>query len=150
MKENMLKISLRNVLMVAAGLLVVLPSVHAQNVNSSSFDVPFQFSVNNMILPAGTYLVGRASKPLGDPSMLIIQEAGRKGAARMFITNAMERAISVEQSKLVFTCYGNDCFLSQVWAQNEDLARKTVTTRKERLLARQSSPHREVVLARMQ
>ena len=144
-----LRMSPRKVLIVVAGLLMAVGFVNAQNVSSSSFDVPFQFSINNMVLPAGTYLVQRANTPMGDPAMLSIRQANRKGAAQMFITNAVESTKSSEQPKLVFNCYGSDCFLSQVWAQDENIGRKTTASRRELLLAKESPAHRVVLVARL-
>lgn len=140
----------RNVLIVVAGLLMAVGSVNAQSVSSGSFDVPFQFNIDNTVLPAGTYLVKRAETPTGDPAMLSIREANRKGAALMFITNAIENAKPSEQPQLVFNCYGSDCFLSQVSTAGDDTGRKTISGRRELVLAKQSPAHRVVLAARLQ
>ena len=96
-------------IMVLAFLTVALISMasaraHAQ---ASAFTVPFDFSVGNQVLPAGTYQVSYYAPK---NAILIRSEDGRFHA----FTSIQPDDPSTSDNEAVFTKYGNQYFLHEV------------------------------------
>ena len=71
--------------------------------------VPFNFTVNDSSLPAGTYTIGSNSD---NPNMLSIREWAKSvHIVTMGLTNPRD---SEKVGKLVFHRYGNQYFLSEI------------------------------------
>lgn len=125
--------SKRNVLLAFAALLIAAGSAYAQN---PRFDVPFQFTIDKTLMPAGSYSIKSASSDSGNSGTLIIQN-GQTGRSRFFNTNSPVQSLGgKDQTKLVFHCYGGSCFLSQVWTGN-DVGRQLKESRQELEVAKQ-------------
>jgi hypothetical protein len=92
-----------------AAILVTLGSahVHAQTIE---FKVPFDFTVQNSTLRAGTYQVSRRGHM--DQTLVEIRSADRRSSA-MIATHAAEEP-STGGAFLIFVRYGNKYFLHQV------------------------------------
>jgi len=78
-------------------------------------DVPFSFRILDRVLPPGNYTVTAHSNGL----MELWNTDTRQGM--MFLSGSQESGKS--EPKLVFNCYGDRYFLSQVWLGNEDAGR---------------------------
>jgi hypothetical protein len=119
----------RQVLLALAALVIAAGSAYAQ---SPKFNVPFQFTIDKMVMPAGNYSIKSASD---SDSMLIIQGLDKPVRSRFLFlfTNLLQ---SVGQTKLIFNCYGGSCFLSQVWT-GSNVGRQLRESRQERQLAKQ-------------
>jgi hypothetical protein len=87
--------------------------VYAQSLNFS-LEIPFKFSVGDKAVPAGRYTIRRS--PLGTEDVLMIQSSdGRVNQPfrmKIFLSNESAK----ENKKLIFTKYGEERFLSQIWA----------------------------------
>jgi hypothetical protein len=94
--------------LVAASALTIASSASAQN-NVVAVDVPFNFTVNNTFLPAGSYTFGF---DLMHPDMLVI----RDGANNVKATDFGQLGSIGEGTPrtLVFHQYGDQYFLSEV------------------------------------
>jgi hypothetical protein len=78
-------------------------------------DVPFSFRILDRVLPPGNYSVTAHSNGL----MELWNTDTQQGM--MFLAGAHESGKS--DPKLVFNCYGDRYFLSQVWLGNDDAGR---------------------------
>jgi hypothetical protein len=106
--------SKRNLMFASAALLIVAGSAYAQN---ARFNVPFQFTVYNTAMPAGSYLIKSASTVSSSSSLIIQNDQTRRSG--FFDTNSPLQSLRRNaQSKLVFDCYDGSCYLSQVWNGN--------------------------------
>ena len=92
-------------------LTLVAGSALAQN--RVQADVPFAFSVNRSIMPAGQYTLST----VGSGDTLLIQGDDKK-SVKLVTPNHAEISSPSKTTKLVFHCYGKDqCFLYQIWVQ---------------------------------
>jgi hypothetical protein len=109
-------------------LIAVAPAVRAQQ--PLAVNVPFEFTVGNATLPAGDY---RVQKVAEDSPVLLIrgQEAG---ASAMVMTTAAQENGQPSLAKLVFSCYGNRCFLSQIWTPGSSNVRQLIKSAREKEL----------------
>ena len=118
----------------------------AQSAREQTANISFSFNVGDKTFPAGLYRV-RQLNPASDRVALEIRSAdGRLG--KITLTSFVRPGEASEQARLVFTRYGEQYFLAQVWthAQTEGLA--LPTSRSERTLARRAgerAPERTTV-----
>ena len=96
-----------NVLTLVAWLMV--PATHAQSIMLKA-DIPFKFTVGDQQLPSGEYSV----KKLHAGVIQIQGKAPRSSAIVM--TTGAEGGSASGGSKLVFNRYGDQYFLSGIWA----------------------------------
>ena len=92
--------------------LAMMPSAFAQSSQPLQAKVPFTFSVQSTILPAGSYQLTYSNTS----HILSIRglESNSQGA---FVTALPADASEASGAlgKLVFDCYGQSCSLAQVW-----------------------------------
>ncbi len=94
-------------------LLAGLAPVYAQSSAKSSFNIPFEFVVGNVTLPAGDYTVEYSART----TILTITSA--KGSPTVYaLTKNLSAKAAPAQSKLLFNRYGAKSFLSQLWTAN--------------------------------
>jgi len=103
----------KQILAVAAALVftALAPAQsHAQQVTQAK--IPFAFQAGNTMMPAGEYQIQRAL-----PSTKALQQIRRtdSSASTFVLTNVVESRDKNADSKLIFHCYSNECFLSQIW-----------------------------------
>lgn len=126
------------------GLLLVstLAPLQAQ---SPQFNVPFDFTVGNAILPAGQYQVSKHSSAQG-----VVVVRGENGIGNAFsLCTAVQSPRVSEVAKLIFHRYGSQYFLSQVWEQGTDSGRQVFMSKAEREIAKNTAkPKSEVLTAR--
>ena len=113
---------------------------HAQAVE---FKVPFDFSVNDKVLPAGIYWVEYTSE---NDAILVRSQDGRFNA--ISTTNAAYGK-STDSGKLVFRRYGNQYFLHQVICCNTDVNGELPTSTLEKRVRLQQAqlPQSQTVAA---
>lgn len=110
----MFKQILRGLTMLAAIITIALAtavvSANAQNRVTVSADIPFEFTVGDTKLPAGSYRV-RATSDAGDV-LLISNDSGKGSVLRLAreIRDRNHKGVS-----LMFRRYGDQNFLSVVW-----------------------------------
>jgi hypothetical protein len=121
------------------GLFAILAATapaRAQSVREQTASIPFAFNVGDQTFPAGTYRV-RQLNPASDRAALEIKSAdGRLG--KITLTSFVHSGKAEEQPRLVFTRYGEQYFLAQVWTQAQDGGLALPTSRSERALARKA------------
>ena len=84
----------------------------AQSSNRFVIRIPFDFTVPNGILPAGTYSVERADPT--KPNVLMFKNTDNE-SVQLFITQRVEKVETCETSCLIFKRWKNEYQLYQVW-----------------------------------
>jgi hypothetical protein len=107
-----------------AGPLALVPAAQAQN--GVIANIPFEFSVNNQRLTAGTYFLELTSSHL----MRLRNTRTRKGQFLMVLPEHTKATPS--QGRLIFNRYGSNLYLSQVWISGSNEYSKCVQSRSER------------------
>ena len=114
---------------------------HAQQVTQAK--VPFAFQAGNTMMPAGEYQIQRAL--LEDNTLQQIRRTD-SSASTFVRTNAVESRDKNTDSKLIFHCYSNECFLSEIWTGNGQ-GMKLAVPRREKELSRGSSENELAVVS---
>jgi hypothetical protein len=125
-RKSLILISLLGLTFAWAGLVGASPVVTVRA------DIPFAFSVNNQVLPAGTYEIVQND----NTGMLTIRNQETRRSTIFSVNTPQERRIPAA-AKLTFNRYGDQYFLSQVWAW--DTGRAVRMSRTEREAARQAA-----------
>lgn len=117
------------------GLLISLPAipVDAQsNILVGRVEIPFDFTVRDKTLPAGTYRVWRLYQ---DKSALLLRNDDGDEAVE-FLTIPTRASKISETGKLVFHRYGESYFLHQIWEPGVRDGRQLPKSRRERSVER--------------
>jgi hypothetical protein len=124
-----------------AAALIAMGSARA-HAQEARFKVPFDFTVANQVLPAGTYGVSHATKN----AILIKSQDGRFHA--MTLTFADDKQF-YGLGKLIFAKYGNQFFLHEVLCSNVSMNVEIPTSGLEKRARIQEAqlPHSETVAA---
>jgi hypothetical protein len=119
-----------------AGLMV--PATQAQSIMLKA-DIPFDFVVGDKQLHSGEYNVKQPH-----PGVVLIQSNDASSSAMVLTTAAQAGKIS-DVNKLVFNRYGDQYFLSKIWAS--DSGRQLPKSRLEREVAQRLSESGTTVVA---
>jgi hypothetical protein len=108
--------------------------------------IPFEFTAGKMTLPAGEYRVLQA---YASPALLI--QRMDRSAATFVNSNAVASNQPQAQTKLVFHCYGKQCFLAQIWRAGQSRGRELLKSAKEKeqAIARNEAPDQVTIVARL-
>jgi hypothetical protein len=131
MKTNIVKSLSMVALVVVAALATGAVTAQAQS-NRLKADVPFEFSVGDSTLPAGSYIAQSTSQQ-GD---VIIIRGLSNGESRMRVSHAVT-ANGSSQARLVFHKYGQRYFLSEIWGGGES-GRQVLKSKQEKALEREA------------
>ena len=97
-------------------------SVSAQRMGAKVIvDVPFRFHVGQQTFKAGQYAFA------SEQNILWIAEGNSPAKARIF-TNSFSGTSPVSTGQVVFNCYGEECFLFQVWFPERDNGAQVLTS----------------------
>ena len=121
--------------------LVAAAAAFAQDSMQLKANVPFEFAVGNQTFPAGVYTVDAATA-----GSLIVKSADHHGGT-IAMTTGVQTLAAAPDAKLIFTRYGSQYFLTQVWPGGTHLGRQLPKARRERELAREAASLRAVVVA---
>ena len=119
-----------------AGLMV--PATQAQSIMLKA-EIPFDFVVGDKQLHSGEYHVRQTH-----PGVMLIQSKDARSSAMVLTTAAQAGKIS-DVDKLVFNRYGDQYFLSKIWAS--DSGRQLPKSRLEREVAQRLSESGTTVVA---
>jgi hypothetical protein len=132
----MKKQTLRVALMFGLLLAMATATAHAQTSLKITATIPFNFNVGDKVLPAGDYVIRRA--PRSDKALVVESADGH--ASAVIITDAVETDSRQRQTtKLEFRHYGEQFFLHRVWTSANATGRQVPTTRRERILQRETA-----------
>jgi hypothetical protein len=114
---------------------------NAQNAGNIAVTIPFEFAAGGKTLPAGDYYVRRSL----DGARVVMRIESKDGSMNIYLPTHLAQSTEVQtESKLVFTRYGKDLFLSQVWSAGRSTGAELSRTNRERLLQREAaSAHRK-------
>ena len=104
-------------LMTLALVLLALAPAYAQK-TSATIKIPFSFTVDDLAMPAGEYVISSPSERI-----VTLQHIGGREAKTAMTDNGSSMK-SDGTSKLVFYKYGNAYFLAAAWLPNSDHARE--------------------------
>jgi hypothetical protein len=105
-------------------------------------DIPFDFVVADKTLPPGQYVLWSESS---NRNAIRIQGANGTNYA-IVMTGATIGRKSDDFGHAVFTCYGDRCFLSQLWFAGGDAGRELFQCSSERHLVERHEAHYAAVL----
>lgn len=125
------------------GLLLVAACANAQSVNVRA-NVPFDFVVDKVTIPAGAYSIQSINDGIGSPTLMIRGTNSR--VARLVGSNAAEKLNPAATSYLLFHRYGDTYFLAQIWMQGEQHGREFIKTRRETEMAKNLRPSDDVIV----
>ena len=137
MKKQMVAVLFLSVLTVAG-------SAYAQSVAHRA-NVPFDFIVGGTSLPAGEYTIESINST---DKLLLIRSADGNGKA-MTLSHSVISRRPTEKSELIFSQYGGEYFLAQIWTAGNDAGRELPTGKCERRLAENHPPLAVVVLTQL-
>jgi len=124
------------------GFLLAVSATPAQEPRVKA-SIPFDFVVADRVLPAGEYIVSRAS----DSSPAIVIRPVDGPGASLAMTFACANAGPSKDTKLVFHTLGGRYFLSQVWAEGSAQGRQLRMSNSEIQLAKNGDTSKDLVLA---
>src|SRR5271165_2553179 len=113
---------------VALALLSLVPA-YAQK-TAATVNIPFTFTVDDVRMPAGEYLITSPSE-----KVICIQRVGGP-EVKVTVTNVGAASKSDGRPKLVFHKYGNAYFVASAWMPNSDHAREFFASANEIQVAR--------------
>ena len=114
------------------GAMLVANPVSAQSGAQMKVRIPFDFTVDKTILPAGQYAVDIGSAASG---VVTLRSTDCKRSV-LTLTNGTYAADAMSESGLVFNRYGNQYFLSLVWTAGSDIGRELHKSAAEREISR--------------
>ena len=112
--------------------MLMVPATQAQSIMLAA-DIPFDFVVGDKQLHSGEYHVKQMH-----PGVTLIQSKDARSSAIVFTTTKQAGKIS-EVGTLVFNRYGDQYFLSKIWAASSDTGREVPKSRLEREVAQRLS-----------
>ena len=123
----------QTVVLAVLGLLVALAVAPAYSqIWGVKAKVPFRFVVADKTLPEGEYLLSSARDEV------FVQDSAGKRVA-MVLTNAVSGRTVGKAGEVVFECYADRCFLSQVWTPGQNTGRELLRSRLEAEIAKRET-----------
>jgi hypothetical protein len=121
----------RQITITLVSLLVVIgiTAVASAQGRSVVVKVPFAFVAGNTTLPAGEYVITRATR--NSEKMLLIRSVNGRASA-VIQTNAVERRAVSDSAELHFARYDDRYFLAQVWTPGSSAGRELPRSRREK------------------
>jgi hypothetical protein len=118
------------ILTVAALVLMSLVPAYAQLKASATVNIPFTFTVDEIRMPAGEYLITSPSE-----KVISIQRVGGT-EVKVMLTTSGSVARQTGPAKLVFHKYGNAYFVAAAWMPKSDHPQEFFTSAAEIEVAR--------------
>ncbi len=92
--------------------------------------IPFNFAVSGKTFPAGEYTMVAASHQVR------IEDAKGRLIAMVLANNILGRSAGAH-GQILFHCYSDRCFLSELWSPTQEDGRQLLTSRTEAGLAKE-------------
>jgi len=126
-------------LMAVMGATLAVPA-HAQSGTTVKVEIPFDFSVGNTLLKAGSYRIEGLRSG-------ILAFNGNEGQDHYFaLTVGAEAANQGKHPKLVFARYGNEMFLSRIFLSGDNDYRQLLPSKREKNLIQKRTSGEELSL----
>jgi hypothetical protein len=134
MKKQMFKFFAMIILVIMVAFVSALASASAQTPGHNlTVNVPFEFSVGDKTMPAGSYNISRLNSD--GTALRILNRDNYQSASRL--TQAVQASQPRENSVLVFKRYGDRYFLAQVWLGGEREGREMLKSGGEKMIDRE-------------
>ncbi len=130
------------------GLFLLAATAPVQAQQPLRVKIPFNFVADNVSLPAGEYSVQAARD--GSPALILQRIDGRGNQAAIVMTHSATASDTKSQSSLVFRVYAEGYFLSEMWTAGNSSGRQLPTSRIEKELAKNETPHDIILVATLQ
>jgi hypothetical protein len=120
------------------GILILLAVAPAEAQSSIALKaiVPFSFKVLNVAFPAGHYTINLVRRLNQD--VLWLRNSDTQASVNFMTYGGKSRRIH-DDPYLVFHCYGDQYFLSQVWTLSDSAGRELAESASEREVAQATS-----------
>lgn len=121
--------------LLAAGI-VMIAGVHnasAQIDNALEFTTSFSFTAGNATLPAGSYTITPSDD---DPQVLELTGAG---TSVFFLTDSAQPKTTPSKDEVVFSRYGGQYVLKNIWTIGSDVGYVTVNALGERHISKHAT-----------
>jgi hypothetical protein len=131
----MKKQTLVTLITVSFFVMVAAVSVPGQTGGLLKADIPFAFTVGDKTLPSDEYIIERVNRQTIQETLLIRTANG--------ITSVLVRTMPVQtkaeqdSARLVFNCYGERRYLSQLWTPGDNFGLELPKSRNERALQKE-------------
>jgi hypothetical protein len=122
--------------------LLAVASVFAEMTPRMTAHIPFGFHVGNSMLPAGQYTVD--TDP--GPGLVRLRSADSKSSVTI-LANGVQTLTTPTESKLIFTKYGDEYFLSRIWRAGSDTGNELRKSRRETEVAATSRRGVQTIMA---
>lgn len=119
------------ILAVAALVLTALAPVPSRAQQLTQAKIPFAFQAGNTTMPADEYQVRRAF--LESVTTELIRRTD-SSASTFVLTNVVDSRDKKANPRLIFHCYGNQCFLSEIWVGSGQGLKLLQSRREQELL----------------
>jgi hypothetical protein len=114
-------------------LMLAVSSAFGQTDRQTVVNIPFNFTVGEKAMSAGTYLIRRNRK---DSDTVWVIENKQSGERAMLLTRPKQSIDTQENAKFVFRKYDDLYFLSEFWAAGTNTGRAIQISSEERALAK--------------
>jgi hypothetical protein len=131
----------RYLIVAAAAILLLGTTLAAQNLHLIVANVPFDYRIDNRVMPAGQYRISHWTAP---DSLLIHGIENQVIAVKFAIPSGQK---SGDTAKLVFVRYADTYFLREVWAPGVDVKRLPISKTEREFAAIYQQVERVAVLA---
>ena len=132
MQKQILKAATILSLVVALTITFAAVPAAADSFGSIRVDVPFDFTADHSIFPAGKYTIRTVENTNG-----VIRISSEDGTASVFLsTHSAESVQSKDETVVIFHRYGDQYFLFQVWAVGDTIGSEIPKSSMERQAAR--------------
>ena len=133
MQKQVLKAATILSIVVALTITFAAAPAAADSLGSIRVDVPFDFTADHSILPAGKYTIRSA----GMNSTGVIRVTSEDGKTSVFLsTHSAQSAQSKDKTVVIFHRYGDQYFLYQIWAIGDSIGSEIPKSSIERQAAR--------------
>jgi hypothetical protein len=130
MKIQIVNVLTKVTLLSAMLLMACVASAQGQSLaNRITANIPFDFSVGEKKLSAGTYSITRLNHIIGDAVLLVADVDGHAKAIRS--SNPAHRSRNNGKASFVFHRYDDQYFLFQVWPGGATIGRQFPRSRSE-------------------
>jgi hypothetical protein len=128
------------VLITVLGAVLAIAPAHAESDSRILVNIPFDFSVGNTPLKAGSYSISELRSG-------ILTFSSQDGQGALFaLTLPDESANRSHQAKLVFTRYGSEAFLHKIFLSGDDDCRQLLPSSREKKLIEERTSGEELSL----
>ena len=135
--------TLKALVMMAAVAAVVVPAA-ARGADAVRANIPFEFTVAGVTLPAGNYQFENHNMP----QAMVVGSLDQQARVMVVARPAYAPASARVESRVVFNRYGNRCFLAEFWSASNGQGTRVSKSRQEREASLKASAHIVLVAAR--